>query len=183
MTEKIVKTNEEWQAILRAKQAETVAYEVTRHEATERAFTGKYHDHYENGSYVCICCDQPLFLSETKFDAVLNQLVWAFHVRQATPVELIPILFISFAIQRPNLSDDQGNVTEKVSKPPEQRFDQYSYIQPPCPLFTCPHFVWFCMHFLHLIRTNLLCILFSTQQPTSPQWLPLRVRRSRLCFT
>lgn len=69
MTEKIVKTNEEWQAILRAKQAETVAYEVTRHEATERAFTGKYHDHYENGSYVCICCDQPLFLSETKFDA------------------------------------------------------------------------------------------------------------------
>lgn len=69
MTEKIVKTNAEWQAILRAKQAETVAYEVTRHEATERAFTGKYHDHYENGSYVCICCDQPLFLSETKFDA------------------------------------------------------------------------------------------------------------------
>ena len=55
---------------------------------------------------------------------------WAFHVRQATPVELIPILFIYFAIQRPNLSDDQENVTEKVSKPPEQRFVQYSSSSP-----------------------------------------------------
>ena len=41
----------------------------------------------------------------------------------------------------------------------------------------------FPMHFLHLICTNLQWILFSIQQSTSPHWLPLRVRWSRLCFT
>jgi hypothetical protein len=52
----------------------------------------------------------------------LTNLWWAFHVRQATEVEFIPILFISFAIGRPKLSEDQEIITDKVSKPLEQRF-------------------------------------------------------------
>ncbi|MES2947471.1 MAG: peptide-methionine (R)-S-oxide reductase MsrB [Pseudomonadota bacterium] len=69
MTYPITKTDEEWKALLKAKGAEPVAFEVTRHAATERPFTGKYADNYKDGTYVCICCDKPLFTSSTKFDA------------------------------------------------------------------------------------------------------------------
>lgn len=63
------KTDEEWRALLAAKQAEPVAFEVTRKAATERPFTGKYEDHWQAGTYHCICCDAKLFDASTKFDA------------------------------------------------------------------------------------------------------------------
>ena len=44
-------------------------YQVTRLKATERPFTGKYHDTKDPGVYVCICCEQNLFSSETKYDS------------------------------------------------------------------------------------------------------------------
>ena len=44
-------------------------YQVTRHAATERPFTGKYWDHFDRGVYDCVCCGTPLFESDTKFDA------------------------------------------------------------------------------------------------------------------
>ena len=44
-------------------------FEVTRHAATERAFTGKYWDHKADGTYVCVCCGTPLFTSDQKFDS------------------------------------------------------------------------------------------------------------------
>jgi peptide-methionine (R)-S-oxide reductase len=69
MTYKIQKTNAEWQAELEAKGAESVAFQVTRHAATERPYTGKYEQHWESGSYACMCCGHKLFDSETKFDA------------------------------------------------------------------------------------------------------------------
>lgn len=69
MTFKIEKTNEQWQTLLEQKGAEPLAYEVTRHEATERPFTGKYHDHTARGAYQCVCCGKPLFGSDSKFDA------------------------------------------------------------------------------------------------------------------
>jgi len=46
-----------------------IEYRVTREAATERPFTGKYWDHWDQGRYKCVCCDTPLFLSESKFDA------------------------------------------------------------------------------------------------------------------
>ncbi len=46
-----------------------IEYAVTRKKATEPPFTGRYWDHFANGSYRCICCGQPLFDSRTKFDA------------------------------------------------------------------------------------------------------------------
>lgn len=62
-------TDDEWRALLRAKGAEPVAFQVTRHAATERPFTGKYESHWQNGSYHCMCCGAKLFDSHTKFDA------------------------------------------------------------------------------------------------------------------
>lgn len=69
MTHPITKTDDEWRALLAAKGAEKLAFDVTRHEATERAFTGKLEANKAAGTYSCICCDKPLFSSETKFDS------------------------------------------------------------------------------------------------------------------
>lgn len=44
-------------------------YEVCRLKATERPFSGPYWDYYENGTYLCTCCEQELFESDAKFDS------------------------------------------------------------------------------------------------------------------
>ena len=69
MTFKIEKTEAEWKALLAEKGAEPVAFQVTRHAATERPFSGKYETHWADGSYHCMCCNAKLFDSNTKFDA------------------------------------------------------------------------------------------------------------------
>ena len=69
MTYKIVKTDAQWKALLTNKWAETVAFDVTRHAATERPYSGKYEGHWDQGSYACVCCGTKLFDSGTKFDA------------------------------------------------------------------------------------------------------------------
>jgi peptide-methionine (R)-S-oxide reductase len=66
---KIQKSDDAWREVLGAKNAEPMAFEVTRHEATERAFTGKYADNKQSGTYRCICCDKPLFDANAKFDS------------------------------------------------------------------------------------------------------------------
>jgi len=60
---KIIKTDQEWKKILSPEQ-----YRVLRKSGTERAFSGKYNDHYEPGVYVCAACGTPLFSSESKYD-------------------------------------------------------------------------------------------------------------------
>ena len=44
-------------------------YRIAREGATEVPFTGKYCSLFEPGTYLCICCDTPLFSSETKYDS------------------------------------------------------------------------------------------------------------------
>jgi len=64
MSEKVVKTDSEWKKLLSPEQ-----FEVTRRKGTERAFTGATWNTKEIGIYRCVCCDNDLFLSETKFDS------------------------------------------------------------------------------------------------------------------
>lgn len=64
MSEKVVKTDAEWR-----EQLSPESYHVTREHGTERAFTGKLNDEKRDGRYDCICCGQPLFSSDAKFDS------------------------------------------------------------------------------------------------------------------
>jgi len=63
-TDKVVKSENEWK-----KQLTPESFQVTRNQGTERAFAGTYWDNHEKGLYRCICCNQPLFLSDTKFES------------------------------------------------------------------------------------------------------------------
>lgn len=62
--DKIRKTDEEW-----LKQLGDAAFYVTRQAGTERPFTGEYTDCDAEGVYHCVCCDTPLFTSNTKFNS------------------------------------------------------------------------------------------------------------------
>ena len=61
---RVVKTEDEWR-----KQLSGNAFDITRHADTEIAFTGKYWDLHDKGLYRCICCDNALFDSATKFES------------------------------------------------------------------------------------------------------------------
>lgn len=61
---KIKKTEAEWRAQLTPDQ-----YHVTREKGTERPYSGEYNKSKTHGTYVCICCGNPLFSSDTKFES------------------------------------------------------------------------------------------------------------------
>lgn len=64
MSDKITKSDAEWQAQLTPEQ-----YRIARKKGTERAFTGDYWNAHQPGTYACVCCGQELFSSDTKFDS------------------------------------------------------------------------------------------------------------------
>ncbi|MFA5120523.1 peptide-methionine (R)-S-oxide reductase MsrB [Zavarzinia sp.] len=62
--DKVKKTEAEWR-----EQLTPLQYAVTRQKATERPFTGEFEQKWDKGTYTCVACGQPLFESDTKFDA------------------------------------------------------------------------------------------------------------------
>jgi peptide-methionine (R)-S-oxide reductase len=60
----VVKTDAEWK-----QQLSPAAFEVTRHAATERPYSGEYWNNHDKGLYRCICCGTALFRSDTKFES------------------------------------------------------------------------------------------------------------------
>ena len=58
------RSDREWRRVLTPEQ-----FKVTRKGGTERAFTGAYWEHKEDGTYLCVCCGQALFESSDKFDS------------------------------------------------------------------------------------------------------------------
>ena len=77
MATKIVKPETEWRRQLSDQQ-----FQVTRRKATERAFSGKYNDCKDAGTYKCICCGAPLFCSSHKFDSGTG---WPSYWQPVTP--------------------------------------------------------------------------------------------------
>ena len=63
-TPKLTVGNDEWKKLLPAD-----VYHIAREKGTERAFTGKFWDHKEGGTYYCAACGNPLFNSNGKFDS------------------------------------------------------------------------------------------------------------------
>ena len=61
---RVEKTEDEWRKLLTPEQ-----FQVTRHKATERSFTGEYCERHDPGRYACVCCATPLFDSRVKFDS------------------------------------------------------------------------------------------------------------------
>ena len=80
MKTKVTRTDAEWKAML-----DPMEYQVTRHAATERAFTGRYWDHHEHGLYHCVCCGTPLFESDAKFDSGCG---WPSYFRALDPANV-----------------------------------------------------------------------------------------------
>ncbi len=62
--DKVVKSDAEWRRQLTDEQ-----YRVTRQKGTERAGTGEYAFSKDKGVYTCVCCGNPLFDSDTKFES------------------------------------------------------------------------------------------------------------------
>lgn len=73
----VTHTEAEWRSKLTSEQ-----YQVLREKGTERAFTGKYWDHHEEGVYVCAGCGLPLFSSADKFDSGTG---WPSYTRTVKP--------------------------------------------------------------------------------------------------
>ena len=63
MTDKIIKSKQEWQKQLTPQQ-----YQVCRQKGTGRSLTGAYWNSHERGTYRCVCCGAALFGSNSKFD-------------------------------------------------------------------------------------------------------------------
>lgn len=64
MENEFTKTDAEWKTKLTPEQ-----YAIARKKGTERAFTGEYWNHHEQGVYYCVCCENELFNSQTKFES------------------------------------------------------------------------------------------------------------------
>lgn len=64
MTERVTKSDEEWEKLLTPEQ-----FKVTRRKGTERAFANAYWNNHEKGVYQCVCCGLDLFSSAAKFES------------------------------------------------------------------------------------------------------------------
>ena len=89
---KVRKSNQEWKKILTPEQ-----YRVTREKGTERAFTGDYWDNKKSGTYTCVCCETPLFLSDTKFKSGTG---WPSFYKSFSKSNVDEVSDVSFGMRR-----------------------------------------------------------------------------------
>jgi len=90
--EKVIKTDAQWRA-----QLSPEAYHVCREHGTEAPFSGKFYPHKGDGVYRCVCCDAPLFTSDTKFDSGTG---WPSYFEPYSDDALIEIRDTSYGMVR-----------------------------------------------------------------------------------
>ena len=89
---KVMKTDAEWRKLLTPAQ-----YDVTRGKGTEKPFCGVFFDNHKEGIYHCVCCNLPLFKSDTKFDSGTG---WPSFFQPVAPENIISIPDHSFGMDR-----------------------------------------------------------------------------------
>lgn len=89
---KVVKTEAKWR-----EQLSEQVYNITREHATEAPFTGKYYDFKDDGTYRCICCNEKLFLSKSKFDSGTG---WPSFYEPIDPIAVKENIDSSFGMRR-----------------------------------------------------------------------------------
>ncbi|MCC6303159.1 MAG: peptide-methionine (R)-S-oxide reductase MsrB [Gammaproteobacteria bacterium] len=94
--DKIVKDDAEWR-----RQLSPLAYQVTRRDGTERAYSGQYWDLHDAGLYRCVCCDTALFSSTTKFDSRTG---WPSFWEPVAPQNVVESSDLSFGMTRTAVS-------------------------------------------------------------------------------
>ncbi|MDT8420190.1 MAG: peptide-methionine (R)-S-oxide reductase MsrB [Desulfuromonadales bacterium] len=69
LTERVVKSEEEWKEQLEQPEYEPMAYKILRSQGTEPAFSGRYAKHKGYGVYRCAACGQDLYHSDHKYES------------------------------------------------------------------------------------------------------------------
>jgi peptide-methionine (R)-S-oxide reductase len=89
---KLVKSEAEWRA-----QLSPLAFEVTRQDGTERAYSGPWLDEHRKGLYRCVCCGTALFASDTKFESGTG---WPSFWQPIAPTNVLDIVDRSYGMVR-----------------------------------------------------------------------------------
>lgn len=81
---RVEKTDAQWREQLSREE-----FAIARRGATERPFTGRYHDHHEKGRYLCVCCGTPLFASERKYESGSGWPSWWAPIAEANVAQRV----------------------------------------------------------------------------------------------
>ena len=119
MTEKFQKSESEWREKLTEEQ-----FKICRKKGTEPAFSGKYWDCHDQGTYHCTCCDEPLFASSTKFDSGTG---WPSFYESIDPSSVVTVEDSSFFMRRVEVicmkcDSHLGHVFEDGPEPTRLRY-------------------------------------------------------------
>ena len=119
LMKKISKSTQEWRTQLDAEQ-----YRVTREAGTEAPFSGTYCDHTDSGEYHCVCCDHPLFDSQSKFHSGCG---WPSFHGELDTAEVIQRVDYSHGMKRTELLCPQceahlGHIFNDGPPPTGQRY-------------------------------------------------------------
>jgi len=111
-------TDEEWKAKLTPE-----AYDVLRHEGTERPFTSPLNDEHGAGTFICAGCDQPLFASDTKFDSGTGWPSFYTFIEGGVDTSVDDSLFMTRTeVHCSNCGGHQGHVFEDGPEPTGLRY-------------------------------------------------------------
>jgi len=115
----IKKTDEEWRKQLTREQ-----YAVARQKGTEPAFTGEYWNNHEKGMYRCVCCGNPLFDSDTKYESGTG---WPSFYEPVDPASVKTEADNSYGMRRTEVLCSKcdahlGHVFDDGPQPTNQRF-------------------------------------------------------------
>jgi len=119
LTENFQKSESEWREKLTEEQ-----FKICRKKGTEPAFSGKYWDCHDKGTYHCTCCHEPLFASSTKFDSGTG---WPSFYESIDPSSVVTVEDASFFMRRVEVTcrkcdSHLGHVFEDGPEPTRLRY-------------------------------------------------------------